>query len=152
MYLEEYIQYKDLGLFLKILEYFGEYVDANMDYYRIIVTLFKIYKEGILLGILDEDGIAELYILRIHEDFSVLERFKAYYRNIPEFWREYGDVYRIEKKEGVYRCKCGFLTDDFEEFKEHFLTHEEIQNRHEQIRREEEILKEEKEKEERMNA
>ena len=145
IYLEEYYWNKDINLFKKILEYFGTYVED----YEIIITLFKIYKEGILIGISDRDGVAGLYVLRLHEDFYVLKIFKAYYRNIPEFWRGWGEVFHVEKKEGIYRCGCGFLSDDFKEFEKHFLGHEEIQNRHDQLKKEMEILKEE---EERMNA
>jgi hypothetical protein len=149
-YLREFIQYKHPRDLLKILEYFNVYPD--LDYYRTIITQFKIFKEGILLAIFDEDGVAELYILRFNDDFSVLEIFKVYYRNIPEFWREHGTVYRVEKRHGIYKCGCGFMIDDFDKFKEHFLAHEEIQNRLDQLRKEEEILEEEKEREEKGNA
>jgi hypothetical protein len=144
-YLREYIQYKHPRDLLKILEYFNVFPD--LDYYRTIITQFKIYKEGISLGIFDEDGVAEFYILRIRDDFSVLEIFKAYYRNIPEFWREWGEIYHVEKEYGIYKCGCGFIINDFDKFKEHFLGHKEIQNHYDQLRKEEEILKEEKEKE-----
>jgi hypothetical protein len=140
-YLREYIQYKHPRDLLKILEYFDVYPD--LDYYRSIITQFKIFKEGILLGIFDEDGVAELYILRLHDDFSVLEIFKVYYRNIPEFWREYGTVYRIEKRHGIYKCGCGYQIDDFKKFAGHFLNHNEIENRFDQIMDEMRILKEE---------
>ncbi len=140
-YLREFIQYKHPRDLLKILEYFNVYPD--LDYYRTIITQFKIFKEGILLAILDEDGVAELYILRLHDGFSVLEIFKAYYRNIPEFWREYGTVYRVEKRHGIYKCGCGYQIDDFKKFAEHFLNHNETENRFDQIMDEMRILKEE---------
>ncbi|MCG2868115.1 MAG: hypothetical protein L7G90_01860 [Candidatus Nanopusillus sp.] len=140
-YLREYIQYKHPRDLLKILEYFDVHLD--LDYYKTIISQFKIFKEGILLGIFDEDGIAQLYILRIHDDFYVLSIFKVYYRNIPEFWREYGTVYRTEKRHGIYKCGCGYQIDDFREFAEHFLNHNEIKNRFDQIMDEMRILKEE---------
>ncbi|AAS89086.1 hypothetical protein C57 [Sulfolobus turreted icosahedral virus 1] len=50
---------------------------------------------------------------------------------------------KIEKIYNIYKCNCGFKTNDFIQFFEHFLNHKEIETRYDQLKKELEKIKEE---------
>lgn len=142
-YLKRYIRHRSPTELTEILRYFNTYID--LDYYERIVTLFDVTGVGILLGVLDRDGTAELDFLRLHGDFYVLSTFEVGYRDVRAFWRERGTVYEVEKINTVYRCNDGFETTDFKEFTGHFLGHKETASRFDQVMDEMRVTEKEKE-------
>ena len=138
-HIKAYIQYRHPLDLHKVLEYFN--IKGEVTSFDKMIPIIKIFKAGILLGGEIWYRVVYTYVLRIYDNFIILETFGMYWDLPISEWVP--KIIRIKKFVNVYRCDCGFMSANFKEFFEHFLEHKEIESRFDQIMNEMEILKEE---------
>jgi hypothetical protein len=123
----------------KILSYFYTYDAPNII--NRLFPMIKLTKIGLTLGGMIWDNLIELFTLRVHENFIVIEWFNIIF-NFPPI-EEDQKVSRIAKIESIYKCECGETFFRFKDFMWHFLHHDNIGMRLEQLTDEMKILEEE---------
>jgi hypothetical protein len=124
----------------KVLSQFYTYDEPQIV--NRLFPMIKLTKIGLILGGIIWDNLIEIYVLRVHDNFIVLEWFDVQF-DFPPI-EENQKVIRIAKIENIYKCECGNTAFKFENFVKHFLRHDDdLEKRIHQLMDEMRILDEE---------
>jgi len=136
----EYIKNPDPFNLYKVLSHINTYDAPNIV--NRLFPMIKLTKIGLTLGGIIWDNLIELFTLRVHESFIVIEWFNIIFE-FPPIEKDQ-KVIRIAKIESIYKCECDETFFRFEDFMWHFLHHgDKTEMRIRQLRDEMKILEEE---------